>query len=114
MTLRFAVLGVLLPVVTGCGTPDFYTWGRYQDSLYEMYLEPGSQQLADEVGRLVEQVERTEADGGAVPPGLRAHIGYLYASAGNQTAAVTWLNAEKSAFPESAVFIDGMLDRMGR
>ena len=114
MRCHLAVLGALLPCVAGCGAPDFYAWGRYQDSLYEMYLEPGSQQPADELGLLVEQVERSEGEGRPVPPGLRVHIGYLYAKAGNQSAAVTWLNAEKQAFPESALFVDGMLTRMGR
>jgi hypothetical protein len=102
---------LLLALLTGCDS-TYYGWGRYQDHLYELFLETESFQPADEVGRLVDQIEEAEHSGRPVPPGLRAHLGYLYAKVGNQTESVRWLIAEKRAFPEATVFIDGMLARM--
>ena len=105
--------GLLLLLVTlvACDSRH-YGWGRYQDHLYEMFLETEGFQPADEVGRLVDQIEEAEHSGRPVPPGVRAHLGYLYSKVGNQTEAARWLIAEKRAFPEATVFIDGMLARM--
>ncbi len=89
-----------------------YAWGDYQDSLYEMWVDAEDFELGDHILELEEQVAETEAD--AVPPGVRAHLGYLYFRAGDGDAGARMLSAEKAAFPESAVFVDGLLARMSR
>jgi len=65
------------------------------------------------MNELSEDMARTEAEGAQVPPGARAHLAYLYALQGNLSQATALFEAEKAAFPESAVFVDGMISRMG-
>ena len=97
---------------TGCASKSLYYWGHYEDSIYDMYLEPGKTSLPDEILRLETQIEKTSASGQFVPPGLHAHLGYLYAMEGDYATAMVHFQTEKQKFPESTLFIDGMIERM--
>jgi hypothetical protein len=110
-TITAAMLAV---VFMGCATApdDHYHWGSYEDALYDMYLKPGNASLTDQILRMEEQIEQADAKGKPVPPGLHAHLGYLYANDGDNSAAVIHFQREKETFPESTDFIDGILQRM--
>lgn len=112
--IRFAQLGLVAATLVGCASSstDIYHWGRYEDGIYEMYLKPGSTSLTDEILRLEEEIEKADASGKSLPPGFHAHLAYLYVNNGNYPAGVTHFNREKEKFPESSVFIDGILKRM--
>ena len=45
--------------------------------------------------------------------GVRVHLGYLYYSQGRDNEARALLEQEREVFPESQVFIDGLLARLG-
>ena len=91
---------------------SLYDWDEYENSIYRMYLDPDAFDAEDEVRRLSDQIDATILASRAVPPGLRAHLGYLTYLSGDHAAAVAHFKAEKKHFPESAVFVDGMLKRM--
>lgn len=112
--LAIAVGLAALMALTGCttGSKDLYYWGYYEESLYDMYLEPGKTSLTDEILRLEVQIEKATAAGMMVPPGLHAHVGYLYATEGDYATAMVHFQAERTLFPESTVFIDGLIERM--
>lgn len=112
--IKFTQLGLLALMLVGCAgsSSDIYHWGRYENAIYEMYLEPGKTSLTDEILRLEEEIEKADASGKAVPPGFHAHLAYLYVSNGNYATGMTHFKIEKEKFPESAVFIDGILERM--
>jgi hypothetical protein len=99
----------------GCAaTPQpIYRWGVYEDVVYETYAkggaDPGTQILV-----LSEDIVRTQAAGKRVPPGAHAHLGYLYAATGQPDLAAQQFQLEKDLFPESATFVDGMLERMNK
>lgn len=113
--LRRATLLALALAPAACAAPrPMYDWGRYQDSLYLMWIQPGSFDERDQLGILTEQVARTESEGRIVPPGVRAHVAMLFYETGNGEEARRYLLAEKEAFPEAEVFVDGMLARIGR
>ena len=101
-----------LGLAAGCASPTLYDWGDYQGALYRQFTHHDGIDPADEAHRLETQVEQTVQRGRAVPPGVQAHVGYLCHAAGDEAGAVAHLHAEKAAFPESAVFVDGMLQRM--
>jgi hypothetical protein len=111
---KSTTLLLLSVVFISCtGSPkSLYYWGEYEDSIYDIYLEPGKSSLTDEILRLEEQVQQAANHGKPVPPGLHAHLGYLYANDGDYNTAVIHFKREKEKFPESADFIDGMLKRM--
>ena len=104
-----ATLAALL--VPGCQL-SLYDWDEYEDSVYRMYLDPDAFDIEDEVRRLSDQIDETILANRAVPPGLRAHLGYLTYLSGDHAAAVAHFKTEKKHFPESSVFVDGLLKRM--
>jgi hypothetical protein len=64
-----------------------------------------------------EQIMRVEADrdraaarGASLPPGWRIHLAMLYNIRGDTGRARELLNQEKQVFPESARFVDTLLD----
>lgn len=108
--LRIAALAAA-GFASACASPDLYRWGRYEASVAAMYATSSGYDPAAEAARLIEQIEETQNRGRLVPPGVRAHVGFLLIEAGNGDRGVTYLQAEKVAFPESAVFVDGLLAR---
>jgi hypothetical protein len=109
-TLIGLAVSVLL---VGCAAPTtLYEWGRYEDAIYDMYLEPGKVSNTEEIERFEQQIEETVSAGKFVPPGLHAHLAYLYISDGDYPTALVHLQTEKAKFPESARFIDGIIERM--
>jgi hypothetical protein len=101
-------------LAAGCAPrkPEIYRWGLYEGLVYQMYAEPGSADPDTQVVRLSEDVTRTEAEGQRVPPGVHAHLGYMYYLTGNTEAAYREFSTEAELFPESATFVDGILQRM--
>lgn len=112
-SIRVVVLAVLLVAVVGCaGKPPLYRWGIYEELIYEPYANPGQSDPVNDAIRLSEDVARTDAEGLAVPPGVHAHLGFLYATQGDLGLARAHFERERALYPESAVFIDGLIERM--
>jgi len=108
--LALLLLGTL---VAGCaGQEPLYAWGRYETILWEGYQAEGDP--TTHVILLEEDVKRAVAEGKRVPPGVHAQIGFLYYSTGDLADAREHFLTERELFPESAVFIDGVLARMER
>jgi hypothetical protein len=100
-------------LITGCASQKtLYYWGNYEDLVYQMYVKPGSADPATQVAKLTEDIGKAKAEGRMVPPGVHAHLGYMHFLQGDALAAAQELNTEKTLFPESAKFVDGLLDRL--
>jgi len=97
---------------TGCGTPSYYAWGRYEDSVFAVTSTPDGFDLGAEIDSLEQQVQATIDAQRPVPPGLHAHLGYLHTVAGNPSAARQHFEQEKALFPESARLMDHLLARL--
>ncbi len=111
-TLCISAITCALLFTSGCATTKtMYDWGNYENILYKMYKEPGSQTPEVQIEALTQNIQKGEAEGKKVPPGLYAHLGLMHSIAGNEGKAQEALNMEKSLFPDSAILIDGMLDR---
>jgi hypothetical protein len=107
---------ILLALVTltsaGCATRhDHYYWGHYEPLIYEMYLRPGSADAPTQIEKLTADIEQANSLGKPVPPGVYAQLGFMHAIAGNIARAESAFNMEKTNYPESAVLIDGMMQR---
>ena len=119
LTIRHTrlLLGVSMATVllAGCVTPQppLYRWGEYEDIIYTGYKNPGSSDPVTDGELRAADMARTEAEGKQIPPGVRIHLGYLYFEQGRDDEARALFEMEKQVFPESTVFVDGMLARMG-
>lgn len=103
----------LLLFGTACQGTSRYAFGDYQESVFAVTMNEGEANIDASIASLNETVERTVMNDRLVPPGMHAHIGFLYALRGDIDFAVAAFESEKELYPESSVFIDGMLRRMG-
>jgi len=107
LTAAIALLG-------GCAqnrVAPLYLWEAFPRQQYDTLLSHGAPGL-DQIASLEAHVEKARATGAALPPGLRAHLGMLKLNAGDiNEARQLWL-AEKTAFPESAPYMDQLLKRL--
>ena len=111
-----ATAGISLVVVlTGCVTPStpLYRWGEYEDVIYTGFKNPGSSDPVTDADIISADIQRTELEGKQVPPGVRVYLGYLYVSQGRSDEARALFEMERELFPESKIFVDGLLSRVG-
>lgn len=99
-------------VLAACQTnSQLYYWGSYEEQLYNQFNKPGKAPPELQIDKLSEDIERAENSGKKIAPGVHAHLGLMYAAVGNMAAAEAAFNNEKKLYPESAVLLDGMLQR---
>ncbi|MDR0806377.1 MAG: DUF4810 domain-containing protein [Enterobacteriaceae bacterium] len=113
MKLKNSIITLLVVLfLGGCAQPskNLYYWGDYQNTVYRYYQ---SDKVAPEqqIASLQEVVEKSKATNLPVPPGLHAHLGMLYSNTGHSELAITEFGLEKSLFPESAVFMDSLINK---
>ena len=107
-----SLLALIALTSTGCATRhDHYYWGNYEPLIYEMYLHPGAADAPTQIDKLTADIDKAHSLGKPVPPGVYAHLGFMYAIAGKIDMAESAFGQEKANYPESAVLIDGMMQR---
>lgn len=106
-TTLLIVLSVAVSIsVSGCVRTTRYTWGGYDQSLYNYYRDPGVS--AKHAECLQAAIKEGELDG-TVPPGLYAEYGYALLEAGQSAEAVSNFNKEKEKWPESSFLMEKLI-----
>lgn len=109
--LLLSVTACSMLFISGCASKSTYYWGDYEQLVHDMYIEPGSADATTQIEKLTTDIQKAQSKGKPTPPGVHAHLGYMYSLQGNTAQAKTALLQEKALYPESAVLIDGMLKR---
>ncbi|URN98708.1 DUF4810 domain-containing protein [Leclercia adecarboxylata] len=105
--IKILLSGAAMLLLAGCATKSsqqIYTWGDYQDTIYDYYTNKTSPQ--DQIASLQKLITTSQASSKPVPPGVHAQLGMLYSNTGNRELAMAEFNAEKKQYPESASYID--------
>jgi hypothetical protein len=111
---RGFVIAAAICSLTACRQQStYYSWGSYEQSVRQLTHAEGAVDVNAQIQSLTEQLERTRQEGGRIPPGLHAHLGLLYSMRGDLDTARAAFESERELFPESATFIDGVIERMG-
>jgi hypothetical protein len=106
---RAAGLCIALLALSGCATSTgTYDWGRYEDSLYLRYAEQDFGQAQREVYEMLPQPGHPRR----VPPGVYADYGFLLYRRGDRDGAIAYFEREKAAFPESALLMNKLIERV--
>jgi hypothetical protein len=107
-------LGGLL--LTGCQTArrPLYYWGHYEGMIYASYSAPQKAPPERQIDLMLEDAEKAASLNLPLPPGFRAHLGYLYFQTGRYDRAQMEFEAEKQHFPEATVFMDRMLQQFSK
>jgi hypothetical protein len=111
---RQLALGGIIAMLAGCATKGpgpLYMWETFPKQQYEALLRDGYS--PDEQIRLLEaHAEKARGAHAALPPGFRAHLGMLQLGVGNVDRARELWTSEKTAFPESAAYMDRLLKKL--
>lgn len=96
-------------LLTGCATTkSLYGWNDYQPEVYK-YLQGNN--VEEQIITLEKNLEQFKARGESAPPGFHAHLGMLYAQVGKMDQAAQEFNIEKRLFPESAPYMNFLLNK---
>ncbi|MDB3935146.1 DUF4810 domain-containing protein [Granulosicoccus sp.] len=112
--LKVCVAVCLVTTLAACVAPNppLYRWGEYESVIYTGYKNPGSSDPVTDADIIAADIERTQAEGKQVPPGVRVHLGYLYFQQGRNDEARALFETERDVFPESEIFVNGLISRM--
>lgn len=107
--LLLPILAVIL--LSGCTSSHIYEWGNYDQWLYENYKHPkNDEELYVDLTALITQYEsRKKPAAKPMAPGLYAEYGFLLMRRGENQQAIKYYNKEKALWPESASFMDSMI-----
>jgi hypothetical protein len=110
MLFRYFALLFLLSVC-GCASTSLYEWGNYDQWLYENYQNPkNDEELYVDLSALITKYEsRKNPIQKPLAPGLYAEYAFLLMRRGENGQAIKYYNKEKSLWPESALFMDSMI-----
>ena len=94
-----------------------YAWYDYDDIAYLLMKngEAANEEALKNVGlRMTCGAGMVDGlkDGGAVPPGIYAEVGYIYFKQGNTTLAKKYFEKEIEAYPESKVYVSRILKQL--
>lgn len=111
--IKLCLLIVAAAWMTGCASKNqaLYSWGNYQGQVYDYFK---GQPVEKQIIELEKIAAQAKAKGTALPPGYQAHLGLLYAKTGRDDKLAEQLSIEKTNFPESAQFIDGLLKKFAK
>lgn len=109
----FFILLVSAVWLSGCANPHqpLYSWGPYQSQVYAYF---NGESPEEQIQVLEKHAQVTQAAGKALPPGYKAHMGLLYGKVGRDAEFVAALEEERLHFPESAPYIDSLLNQSKR
>ncbi|MDD2089251.1 DUF4810 domain-containing protein [Pseudomonas guariconensis] len=110
-----AVAALLLgcTLLAGCsGQKSLYQWESYQPQVYEYFKGESSKE--EQAIALERDLEKIKAKNGAVPPGYHAQLGLLYSSLGKDDQMIQQLRTEKALFPESAPYMDFLMNNASK
>ena len=110
MLIRLSFLLIILSLC-GCASTSLYEWGKYDEWLYENYENPKSdEELYVDLTAFISKYEsRKSPNKKPMAPGLYAEYGFLLMRRGDTAGAIKYYTKEKALWPESAVFMDSMI-----
>ena len=108
----FAVAAALA-LLSGCVAQPrpMYTWGAYQNQVNAHFKNTASPE--QQIAALQKSLPKAPAIFTA-PPGYHAHLGLLYGETGRMDEMQVEFETEKQLFPESAPFMDFMLNKLNK
>ncbi len=114
ITLPLLATLLSLLLMTGCANQhqSLYQWGSYESQIYALYSDANKLSAEEQILKLESDYQKAQAVNKSVPPGYHAHLGFLYFQTGKTDQALQSLQAEKTLFPESAVYMDRLMARI--
>jgi len=111
VTLRLILLAAAVSFTFGCApNPTLYQWGDYEQKLHEAYKDPSA--IPEFQAELLALIQTSELNGVPPPPGVYAEYGYALYLRGQLNGAIVYFAKEREAWPESAVLMTTVIQRI--
>lgn len=110
MISRAVAAAALCVGLIACAPTSRFEWGGYEQGLYAYSQNPENRAVYKT--SLEQAIARGKARD-AVAPGLYAELGYLYLEEGDAASAILNFQQERALFPESAAFMDSVIQKLG-
>ena len=113
--LTLITSAVIMILISGCSSQPkpLYNYEDYSDSYYHYKKNAGEQSALEYKQNLEKAIENAgDSSSGRVAPGLYADLGYIYLKSGNNQKAIEYFTKEKTIYPESAHFMDRMIQKI--
>lgn len=108
-------LGIVLvaTLFAGCAPQkaSMYYFGKTDTTLYATKKEPTEENFLKLQQSLEDVISQSQERGLKVPPGIHAHLGYLYLLEKMTEQATASFNEEKRLYPEATVFMERMIEK---
>jgi hypothetical protein len=99
--------------LVGCAPQTtLYNWGKYQEASYSYVKTNTDEDLEKLLKEYQYVIENQKAGRKTVPPGIYADYGYLLVKQGKIKEGIDMMKMEIALYPESAVFIEGIIKRL--
>lgn len=109
MRAIFVLLSAVF-ILSACKTTEpTYYYGAYPEAIYS-YFKADETSVGEQIMILEQVIEQARGKGKPVAPGVHAHLGMLYFESGNTEQGVTQFEQEKALFPESAAYLDFLMN----
>lgn len=106
------LVGVLVLGASGCAPKQMYYWGNYSSTLYHFRKDANEEAQEKHKSELEAVVKGSQERNLRVPPGVYCELGYLLAKNGDKKQALEFFTLEKTTYPESAHFIDRLVESL--
>ncbi len=110
--MRILIAVAVCISLTSCAKPSLYSWGPYEQGLYDSYKDPNK--FENLRITLESHVSSMEVEKQKVAPGLYAELGTFYLQAGNAEKAKSYYFKERDAWPESRGLMTAMIQNIDR
>lgn len=111
MIRKLIGLGLVATTLTvaACAPTSRFAWGNYEQALYAYTQNPEHREVyKDSLVQAITQGEKRNA----VAPGFHAELGYLLMEEGQGREALEHFRKERALFPESAPFMDRVIQQL--
>lgn len=109
MGLRFIAAGLGMIVIAGCSSAELYYWGTYETAVLRSAADEFAIDPTSEIATLEKTVQDAERRRKVLPPGLRAHLGWLYFRAGDGARARVLFEEEMDNYPQATVLMTRLI-----
>jgi len=103
--------------LSGCAPvahhPQYY-WGNYSHALYKNKKDHTPESYQEYKNALADIMEKSKTRGLLVPPGIYSEYGFILAQEGKFEEAQGYFNLEKEKYPESKIFVDRLINTLGK
>ncbi|MBN2896385.1 MAG: DUF4810 domain-containing protein [Campylobacterales bacterium] len=109
---RLLVFLPLLLLLFGCseGPKPLYHYEDYSARYYDFKKNPSPQSAEELMKTLQRIIDRAPQSASMrVPPGIHAHLGYMYLQQGALASAKAQFLQEKAIYPEATQFMDRLI-----